>query len=782
MSLTVRGRVTSVVRWRPEGRELVLRLVPEQGGGSRAQMVAWGVAATDVAEGEIVRMAGIRGRHPEWGAGIMWTSLERVAPVSMEGQIAFLRGMIKGLTKGHAEALIARAGDLDGVIRLCRESPAELEAVLPKARVIRARLRNADWSQRERDVDVFTTLQSAGLRLNQIQDLVRQFGAASLLQIARETPYRFAQLPNVGFASAERVAIFYAEAAGRTVDPFEQERLLYGLRDTVGHLTRQGDVCIPPERALRTVTRRLGLQDFPLAEVRPKLERALQECLTRKLLVQEFGDLYTRGMARSESQVSSILQRLSASGAQALRLSRAAILKAIGDRGLSEEQQEAVAMLSQCAVGVLVGGPGRGKTHTLKAFIDLLEKHNKQVLVLAPTGKAAKRASQMTGRKAETIHRACGLSREAELHTARRERVISRHEKLQADVVIVDEFSMVDLPVMYELLRRIRMGRTVLIAVGDPDQLPSVGPGQVLRDLLNCEVLPVAKLTTIFRQAGGSPIVDAADEINAGRMPTFEPDGYRCRIFDPGPCGGDVQREGAKLMTWVTQAILKWSQDLHIHPVRDVQVYAPQREAAAGIRVLNEALQAALNPTPGGGGGDRRGGVKLEGQFRPRIGDKVMQTENNYKLTRADDGELVEVNNGTVGFVQAIHDEERCIDIYFEDDDMTVRYKGAKEWGQLTPAYAMSIHKSQGSETRYACIVVDSGMNPRLISRALIYTGVTRAKEGVSYFGRKDILERGVGNTEGSNRTTHLADRLRAGRDALGGTGRPKIAIAKPKA
>lgn len=773
MTLSIRGRVSSLVRWNQEQRDLIFRLVPEEGGGARGQMLIWGVAASPVTEGEVVRVTGSRKRHPVFGAGVVWDSLERVAPVSEEGQIAFLRGMIKGLTLPQAKALLARAGDLDGVIRLCRERPAELEAVLPKARVVRARLRNADWSQRERDVDVFTTLQSAGLRMTQIQDLVRQFGAAALLQMAREAPYRFAQLPQVGFASAEKVAKFYADATGQEINLLGDERLIFGLRDTVGHLTRQGDVCLSPERVLRGAARRLGLLDHPPGEVHKKLNSALAECLTRKLLVQEYGSIYTRGMARSEARVASLLLRLTNSGGRAVRQPSAVLRRSLAAERLSDEQSSAVVMMCEHPVVLLVGGPGRGKTHTLRSFIDLLDRHGKSVLLLAPTGKASKRAAQMTGRPAYTIHRACNLQGEPELHTVRRERVLQRREKLAADVVIVDESSMVDLGVMYELLRRIRVGHTTLILVGDPNQLPSVGPGRVLQDLLDADVIPTARLTQVFRQEGGSPIVDAADAINDGRMPTFEESGYRCRIFDPGEPSRHDDQEGRKLVAWVTQAIHKWSKDLDLDPLRDMQVYAPQREAAAGIRVLNEALQYSLNPNGTDGGLSARIG---EG-FTLRTGDKVMQSENNYHMICARTGNEVEVNNGAVGYVVEIHKKERCVDVLFEEEDSLVRYRGAKEWHQLAPAYAMSIHKSQGSETRYALLVVDSSMNPRLVSRALIYTGITRAKDGALYFGSRRGLEMAIKNTEGTARQSHLPDRLRTNL-AAGAVSKPRIRVA----
>jgi exodeoxyribonuclease V alpha subunit len=748
--ITFRGRVSSVLRWDPRQGLLRVRLVPESGGGKQ-DMVCWGDAASPVQEGDILRLRGQRTRGEDGRPGFRWHELERVPPVTREGEVAFLRGMVKGLAKPQAESLLTAGGSLDGAIRIATEDPETLQRLFPKAPRLRARLRAADWSQRFRDLDVFASLQSAGMHANQVADLVRSFGAASLLQLARETPYRFCQLPQVGFRTAERVAQFFADQVGRPLDPMDPERLLFGLRDLVGELTREGDVCIHRHDILRRAPKALGIPQGQATQ--EALERALREAVDRRVLGEEYGDFYTRAMQRLEQGAATGLLKLIAGGAQALPKSRTAILRLLADSGLSLEQQEGVATLARSPVALLVGGPGRGKTRTLKSFMDLLESHGRSVLMLAPTGKAAKRAADMTGRPAMTIHKAAGLTGDVALHSGKPARKLAPREKFTEDVVIVDEVSMVDLALFVELVRRIRAGRTALILVGDPDQLPSVSPGQVLRDLLDSEQVPTARLTEVWRQAGGSPIVDAADAINRGEMPTFETDGYRLRAFHTPDTGS----EGDVVLRWTVQAVRRWIEQLNLHPLQDVQVYAPQRPGRAGLYRLNEALQAALNPD----GTAAEGRMTIDGKFVPRIGDKVMQLANNYKLRLAADEAVAEVMNGTVGTIVDLDAKSRTIDVRYDDWTSPVRYRGAAEYGQLGPAYAMSIHRAQGSEARYAFLVADSSMNMRMLNRPLIYTGITRAKEGAIWLGPLTLLERAAQNMDGVIRRSHLAERLR---------------------
>lgn len=755
---TLRGRVTSIPFRDERSGETVLRLAPERDNPGRVSHPVWGTVAGTFAKGEVITVTGAWTRHPTYGRTLRIRTLERTPPSSREGEITFLAGYILNMTRAQAQHLLESCGGLKGLIETCKTNPTRLDELLPKAKVVRARLRRATWDQRAMDLDAFVTLQSAGLKSNQVQALVKFFGAPGLRQIAQQNPYEFCQVPKVGFASAEKVAQFYATSQGRPFDPIHPDRLVYGLCDVVAQERNSGHVCLSPEGLVRQAIRALKLTRGAATEA--ALQEALARALARRLLVKDFDMIYTRGLHKAESDVAQGLARLMAGGVRPLVQSRDQIIKALAGTGLSDEQKEGVVTMGTSPVSILVGGPGRGKTHTLKSLLTLLAKANKKVLVLAPTGKAAKRAQEVTGQPCMTIHKACGLDREEDVHNKRYGKSLSRKDRLSADVVVVDETSMVDLALGFELVRRLRAGRTALILVGDPDQLPPVGAGQVLKDLLGCGRIPIARLTQVFRQANGSPIVDGADALNTGRLPEFQEAGYDVRLFDPTTArahpGGDgddaLDFEVRMILRWMTQAVGRYAEDRKIHPIRDVQVYAPQKKGPLGLQVLNAKMQEVLNPGPDGVG------PRIDGGFVARVGDKVMQIQNNYKLTRVGDAGEVTVMNGQIGYVVTARADR--VEVKYDDVPTPVVYGQSSEFRQLAPAYAISIHRSQGSETPYAFVVLHRSMNPRLVNRPLIYTAWTRAKAGVAVFGSAADVERAAKNLDGTDRNSNLGARV----------------------
>lgn len=797
----LRGRVTSIT-WRDDFTgETVARIAPEGPNPKRTSFAFWGDFVTGFTTGECLTVYGDWHLHPRLGKVFRVNKVERHPPTTREGEIQFLAGAIVGLSKKKAGELLDWAGGLDALLHICKREPGRLEEALPRARKLRARLRNAQWDRQDVDVDAFVALQSAGLRITQIQQLAKFFGPSALRRIAQTSPYDFCQVPKVGFASAERVARFYAKEQGRPLDLYNEERLVYGLCDVAARERNYGHVCTTEDRLIRG-----GLSFLELPRNRASVT-ALQEklgvALKRRLLVKDFGQIYTRGLYKAETDLAKRIGKLLVSGARPLPGTPATIRRALQGSGLSAEQTEAVVLLGSSAVSLLVGGPGRGKTRTLKSFVDLLDQMRRSYLLLAPTGKAAKRLSEMTGKPAYTIHKACGLDREEDVHSKRYGRKLGRREKLVADVVIVDEASMIDLALMFELARRIRVGRTALVLVGDPDQLPPVSAGQVLVDLLEAGTVPTARLTQVFRQAGGSPIVDGADAINHGEVPDFVDGGYETRLFDPVAARGHpgrkslelaYQHETRTILNWLRQAVTRYTQDLELDPLRDIQVYAPQRSGPLGLIALNEMLQDLLNPPTAR---TNVAGLKIADGFAVRVGDKVMQTRNNYRLRYANASastiqagrtrkppaelsdsvtqELVPVMNGQVGVVRRVDAARSEIEVAFDDMPEPVLYLRSDEWRELAPAYAMSIHRSQGSETPYAFIVLHDSMNPGLVNRPLLYTAWTRAKKGVAVFAPHSALARAVANTQGARRASNLAKRLR---QTPRTTGRKKIIIA----
>lgn len=780
------GRISSV-SWRDDFTgETLARIAPEGKNPKRISYPFWGNFIHEFVEGEFLTLYGEWHQHPRNGKVFRVSNLERHPPTTREGEIQFVAGHIVGMSKKRAAELLDWAGSLDELMRLCREEPARLEEKLPRARKLRARLRNADWDRDHVDVDSIVALQSAGLRVHQIQQLVKFFGSDALRRVAQNSPYDLCQVPKVGFSSAEKVARFYAKQQGRSIDLFDEERLVYGLLDVAARERNFGHVCANEGRIIEAGLRYLELPRT--REATEKLQEALSVALKRRLLVKDYDQIYTRGLHKAESDLALRIGKLMASGAQALTLSEHRVRRKLEESGLSDEQVDGIVTMASSAVSLLVGGPGRGKTRTLSSFVDLLDENRRSYLLLAPTGKAAKRLSEMTGKPAHTIHKACSLDGEENPHTKRYGRRLGRREKLRADVVIVDEASMIDLALMFELVRRIRPGHTALVLVGDPDQLPPVSAGQVLEDLLKADTVPTARLTTVFRQKGGSPIVDGADAINAGAMPDFRNEGYEVRIFDPATASGHPGRrvptaasdfETHAILTWLQQAVQKYAADLNVDPLEDIQIYAPQRTGPLGLNVLNEALQRMLNPaTPA----TNTGSVKISDGFAVREGDKVMQIRNNYRLrfasaskaareagrkrTKIADlsegviAEHVPVMNGQVGYVERVDAGNSEVQVRFDDLPEPVLYVRSNEWRQLAPGYAISIHRSQGSETPYAFIVLHDSMNPKLVNKPLLYTAWTRAKKGVAIFSTRSAFERGITNTEGTQRNSNLDRRL----------------------
>lgn len=777
----LRGRVTTVHFRDDFTGDTVARLAPEGPNPRRLSYPFRGSFADSFHPGEVVTLYGEWNRDPEYGPTFLVDTMKSHPPTTPEGEATYLSGLIKGLSRKKAEELIKTFGGLDGVIEVAKTRPDDLSQVLGNARKVKARLRNKDWEATRRDVDIFLSLRSAGLKTTQVQELVRFFGVSGLRQAAQRNPYEFCQVPRIGFASAEKVSRFYAEKQGRPFDALQPDRLIYGLRDVVGRERGHGHVCVPEEELLKKARSALGLPSGTKSS--GALKAALEECVKRHLVVRDYDRIYTRGLHKAESDVAIHLGKLLQAGAGVLPLSETKILRDLEGSGLSDEQAGAVATISRSPVSLLVGGPGRGKTRTLRSFLDLLEKHHRSYLVLAPTGKAAKRASEVTGVDCHTIHKACGLDSEDDVHSSRYGRRLGPKDRFRASVVIVDEASMVDLALAFEVIRRVKAGRTSLVLVGDPYQLPPVGPGQILRDLLASEVIPTAELTQVFRQEGGSPLVDGADAINRGELPAFADTGHVIRHFDPTPrrpspmASDGPDPEASKIHTWLRQALVKYTTDLELDPKRDIQVYAPQRSGPAGIVELNHTLQEALNPVSGDEAGDS---VRIAEGFRVRVGDKVIQQRNNYRMLpttcseqarlearmgKWESGsrfakEAIAVMNGQVGEVVRIDSGKSEVEIRFEDLDEPVIYLRSDDWRDLAPAYAISIHRSQGSEIPFAFLVLHSDMNPHLLNRPLIYTAWTRAKTGVAVFAPHRDLKRAVANLRGVERYTTLARRL----------------------
>lgn len=757
----LRGRITSVIFRDERTGTTLARLAPEGPNPKRLSYAFSGTIVFPLSVGEVLSLAGEWDMDPRYGKLLRVSRLERVPPRTRDGEAALLASQVTGLSREKANRLLEHFGSLDALADVCREAPDRLAEVLGRSRTLKARLASLTWCRQEIDPELLSALRSADLKGHQVQRLVSFFGAAALRRVVQTTPYDLCQVPGMGFRTADRLAAFYARGQGRTHDVLEMDRLLYGLRDAVTRQRVHGHTCAPEREVLRDAAR---LMEIPAtAKARSRLKAALTEALKRRLIIQEFGQLYARGMHRAESDLALRIAKLMAAGARALSAAPEQLREWLADASLSEEQRNAVITLATSPVSLLVGGPGRGKTYTLRALVDLLAAQQRTILLLAPTGKAAKRVEEMTGRPCSTIHRACGLDwrpTEDERKNGRQRQV----RRIEADVVIVDEASMLDLELALELVRRIRPGKTALVLVGDPAQLPPVSAGQVLRDLLDADVVLTARLTEVHRQKGNTLLLEGADAIYRGQMPAFADAGYEARLFDPSTCvrhpggtGEDALRfEADTVQRWLVQAIARYSRDLGMDP-RRIQVYAPQRTGPLGLRALNALLQQMLNPGTGPS-------ARIGEGFDARAGDKVLQVRNNYRATSMDtrpaDAEPLAVMNGQVGVVERVRGGE--VVVRFEGVPCPIVYRTAEERAQLAPAYAMSVHRSQGSEVDVAFLVLPSGANGRLQNRHLVYTAWTRAKVGVAVFATRATLARAVRSLEGAERRSNLDRRLKA--------------------
>ena len=586
-------------------------------------------------------------------------------------------------------------------------------------------------------------LQKYGISLNLAEKIFRQYGS-ELYAIIEQNPYRLADdIAGVGFKIADGIAVkagIRADSAYRI-----KSGILYTLFQAIGG----GHTYLPLKELWRETDRLLGVE-LPSIE-----EYVMDLVMDKRLVVKKEEDrpvVYAAKYYYMEMTVARRLLELDFSWEirEEEALSRIMRIEAEEGRSLDGKQREAVRVAAERGVLVITGGPGTGKTTTIRALIRFFELEGLKVELAAPTGRAAKRMAEAAGHEARTLHRLLELSgmQGEERETVRFSR--NRDNPLEADVIIIDEMSMVDIQLMDSLLDAVAEG-TRLILVGDRDQLPSVGPGNVLKDIIQSEQFHVVRLTRIFRQAEASDIIVNAHKINRGE-PVELGTGSRDFLFIRRPDANAVINAAITLICKKLPGYLGVS-------TQDIQVIAPMRKGALGVERLNQILQEYLNP-PDGGKEEKEWG---QGLFRE--GDKVMQIKNNYQLeweipgrngTVLDSG--TGVFNGDIGLVREINAFAEEMKVEFDEGRMvTYGFDGLQE---LELAYAITIHKSQGSE--YAAVVIPLLSGPRmLMTRNLLYTAVTRARSCVCLVGLPEVFLEMAGNETEQRRYSSLDKRLR---------------------
>ncbi len=563
--------------------------------------------------------------------------------------------------------------------------------------------------------------------------------------VIRYNPYRLCEdIDGVGFLTADRIGT----ALG--VPPDSEGRICAALKYILKEsAVGQGHIYLPRGELLQRASQLLRVES-DLAE-----HYLMRMTLLRELIQSgEIGEerVYLPAFDSAEREVSLRLCELMASwGARDAARVDGEIDKFQKKHGItfSQRQREAIASAAREGVLVITGGPGTGKTTIINCIISLLSREG-EVVLCAPTGRAAKRMTEATGVEARTIHRL--------LESGGDEGQFARNQEnpIEADVVIVDEVSMVDMLLMRSLLRAIEPG-TRLILVGDADQLPSVGPGNVLGDVLESGVIPKCMLTDIFRQGETSRIVVNAHRINHGEMPLLNEKGTDF-FFERKPGFYDAAQTIVALTTQRLPKFLRYApEDVAAEAVRNIQVLAPAKKGECGVIALNQMLQAALNPPA-------KNKPSLQfGETVFRLGDKVMQTKNDYQQewrreTSAgwEDGQGV--FNGDVGFIVDVDPEEHCLTVRFDEEREAV-YASA-QFENLDLAYCLSVHKSQGSEFPVVVMPVVGGP-PMLLTRNLFYTALTRARSLVVLVGREEVVRLMVENDHVLKRYTTLSERLR---------------------
>ena len=673
-----------------------------------------------VIPGERLHIQGRWSNHPRFGRQFAVEAYQSHAPATVEGIERYLgSGLIPGIGGALAHRIVRAFGEqtlevLDGEPRRL----SEVEGIGRK----RIAALTAAWRQQREIRKVMIFLQSHGAGPALAAKIYKRYGDHSIA-VVQDNPYRLAlDMFGVGFLTADRIA----RAIGIAAD--SPSRAQAGILHTLEECSGEGHLYYPRTALIQ--------RSQKLLEIDREIIAAALESLARegRLIVEEQADpaVYLPAFHTAETGIALMLAQLQASPRETRQIDGEKAVAWVQERMdivLAEKQREALRIALESKVMVITGGPGTGKTTIIRALLLILKRAGMHFLQAAPTGRAAKRMQEAGGEEAKTIHRLLEYSpREGEFKR-------NPGNPLQCHWLILDEASMIDALLMYHLLKALPASTSVVL-VGDADQLPSVGPGCVLNDIIRSGSAPVVELNEIFRQAEASRIVVNAHRINIGLMPERQSEQEEGDFFF-------IRQEDPEQ---VVRLILKLCLEriparFGLHPVDEIQVLSPMHRGPAGVSNLNRVLQDALNP----------GAIELaHGERRFRPGDKVMQIRNNYDK---------EVFNGDIGRIEAIDTEARTIVVRYED--RRVRYE-TTELDEITLAYAVSVHKSQGSEFP-AVIVPVLTQHYLLLQRNLIYTAVTRGKQLVILIGTRKALAIALKNADTRMRYSGLRSRLAVG-------------------
>ncbi|MDD2212311.1 MAG: ATP-dependent RecD-like DNA helicase [Clostridia bacterium] len=673
--------------------------------------VVGNMAAVNI--GAVVELKGEWNYDSKYGRQFKASGCIEKIPATVAGIERYLgSGLIKGIGPVNAKRIVKKFKE--ETIRIIEKEPerlSEVEGIGPK----RVEMIKDAWVEQKEIKNVMLFLQEYEVSVAYAVKIYKTYGNASI-KVVKENPYRLADdIWGIGFKIADKIATKLG------YDQNSYVRCRAGLIYVLNQFANEGHCFAFREQLLKEAVEMLAIEPS-------LLENALMPMLKEEVLVQEGGDrFYLPSFYYSEEGAAQRIKEIMV-GKKLFALQEIeSIIKQIQKKEkivYDEVQLDAIRVACNSKFMVLTGGPGTGKTTTTLAIMRVLEKMGAKILLAAPTGRAAKRLSEATGREARTLHRLLEYKPPQGYQK-------SLENPLDCDVLIVDEMSMVDIVLMYNLLKAVP-DKAMVILVGDRDQLPSVGPGNVLRDIINSERVKVVKLTRIFRQAQGSRIITNAHKINQGKFPYLK-GGQKSDFFfieesDPASIVGQIKALCAQRLPAY----------YGVNPIDDIQVLTPMQRGEVGVRNLNEVLQEVLNPAKTW---VTYGGIKY------KLHDKVMQIKNNYDKN---------VFNGDIGRITFLDEEEKKVMIRFEQQ--VVKYD-LTELDEVVLAYATTIHKSQGSEFR---IVVAPLLTQHfmMLQRNLLYTCVTRAKKAMVLLGTKKALAIALKNNKVELRNTMLRERL----------------------
>ncbi len=713
---TIRGEVLRIVYANDDRSFSIVRFRDDQ---KRDQTLVGNLG--NVLEGQQLEATGKWEFHPEHGRQFRVSAFKAVLPSSEDGIRKYLAsGVIPGIGETYAKRIVDHFGAstlhiLDTASERLREVPG---IGAKRVREIREAWHAANA---ERESSIF--LQGLGLSPIQCQKVIAKYGQAAAPEVVRRNPYRLAgDIAGIGFLSADTIA------RQMGIAPDDPLRLASGAVHAMEELSNLGHTCCPRLILVERTKKRLGGS-------REAVEHGIQTAVDENKLVREevteqgetFELLFLRRLYLAELALANAIRILHTAPAKPVQPPWARL----GDdfARLNPQQRQAVEFAFQHTFSIVTGGPGVGKTTVVNQIAAAARLCHLKVSLAAPTGRAAKRLSEATGRDAETIHRLLKWDVQTKSF------FYDQDHPLDCDLLVVDEVSMLDTQLACSLFQAVSPGTRVVL-VGDQDQLPSVGPGAVLYDLIACGKIAVTRLSQVYRQAGDSRIITNAHAVNHGQMPDLTPpkslaDFYWIDQDDPSRATDQIAR-------LVTERIPKV---FHYHPLTEVQVLSPMRKGDCGTLALNQLLQNALNPDA-----PDKPSVRF-GSRAFREGDKVMQTSNNY-----DKG----VFNGEMGIITQVDDASG--EFYVQFDVGLVKYQ-IVEADQLVLAYAVTVHKSQGSEYPVVLMPVLT-QHFVMLQRTLIYTGMPRAKKLLILIGSRQALSLAVANNTPARRRTRLAQRI----------------------